>query len=161
MKNLLTITLLLFALNVSAQTAGLIVQPEFKTSNIRKGFFVQSEIYKELGLYSDFKMLKTTDTYSDLNFKSTKRVASQQWNAGISYRVIEKLTIIASRSIVNTEKESFTIENDYFGYPKHNVEPTYQFAAMYSESFLSVLLGYEIQQNATSKRITFGLGFNF
>lgn len=157
MKNLIiTLTLLLFATLASAQTVGFLIQPEFKTSNIRKGFFAESTIYKRVGLYSDIKLLNERDEVENLGYKYIFEKQNVQWDAGISFMVLDNLKAIISRSIINTKKE--IVEN--YNY-KYNAEPAYQFAAMYSEGIISVLLGYEFEQNVNSKRVTIGLGFNF
>lgn len=160
MKNLLlTTTLLMFAITSSAQTVGIIVQPEFTTSNVRKGFFAESNIYKGIGIYSDFKMMNNDEylNYYDL----IKETCQEQWNIGLSYQLFSRYKAIFSTSVINNERISHRAKEEFFRGEKYKSEPTYQFAAMYSESFLSVLIGYEIQRNNTNSRVSFGLGFNF
>lgn len=160
MKNLLlTATLLMFAIASSAQTVGVIVQPEFTTSNVRKGFFAESTIYKGIGIYSDFKIMNNDEYFNAYDL--TQETYQEQWNVGLSYQLFSRYKAIFSTSVINNERVSHRTKDELFRGEKYKSEPTYQFAAMYSESFLSVLIGYEFQQNNTNSRVSFGLGFNF
>jgi hypothetical protein len=79
MKNLLlTATLLMFAIALSAQTVGVIVQPEFTTPNVRKGLFAESNIYKGVGVYSDFKMMNNYEYFNAYDL--TQETYQEQWN---------------------------------------------------------------------------------
>lgn len=160
MKNLLlTAALLMLTIASSAQTAGIIVQPEFTTSNVRKGFFAESNIYKGIGIYSDFKMMNNDEYFN--SYDLTQENYQEQWNVGLSYQLFSRYKAIFSTSVINNERISHRTKDEFFRGEKYKSEPTYQFAAMYSESFLSVLIGYEVQRNNTNSRVSFGLGFNF
>lgn len=159
MKNLLTSVLLLFAVTASAQTVGIILQPEFKTSNVRKGFFAQSDIYKGIGIYSDFKIMNNDEYFNAYDL--TQETCNEQLNVGLSYSFSNRVKGIVSTSIINNERISHRTREKLFRGDNYKSEPTYQLTAMYSESFLSILLGYEMQRNNTNSRVSFGLGFNF
>lgn len=154
MKTLFTsIALLLFAVTVSAQTAGVIIQPEFNSPNTRRGLFAEATILKGVGLYADFKVAKTT-THS-------QRHSYNQLNAGLSFKVNRNLKAIASTSVIN----KVTIDN-YGLFPlsqhvltsKGNANRVYQVGALFNAGVISVLGAYEFDNNP---RVTVGIGFNF
>lgn len=161
MKNLFTAILLLLAVSVSAQTVGVLVQPEFSTSNTRKGFFVQHDVVHGLGVYSDYKILNKNEFTESWGTKYEEETRHHQVNVGLTYKVLDNLKALASTSVLNTAQRTISSEDHYYIEKKRKQGSTYQFGGIYSHSYLSVLLAYEIQQRNSNSRITFGLGFNF
>lgn len=161
MKNLKTLsrisvifcTIILLSSSAFAQTAGIIIQPEFNTSNTRRGLFIESPVYKSIGIYSDFKVLKNVHNEKQYNYR--------QWNAGLSVRVSKSVSTIFSASVLNqlaTDRKSpmqKIIRGDYIDQNR-----AYQAGFVYKAEYLSVLGGYEFDKNFGNARITIGLGFN-
>lgn len=148
-----TIALLLFAVIASAQTAGVIIQPEFNTSNVRKGLFAEATIYKSFGLYADYKVLK--------NHTRNHRNYYNQLNAGISFKVSNSLKLITSTSVINKKSTDVLLApmKDYIiGNPEHQGRVN-QFLVMYSASIFSIAGGFET--GGEGNKVTIGLGFNF
>lgn len=153
MKNLiLTIAIVLISFTfVNAQTAGIIIQPEFNTNNVRKGLFVESTIYKSIGLYSDFKLLNEKENHF------------RQLNAGVSLKINKNVKTILSTSVINK------LATDYFVAPLKdmqkgeyiNQDQTFQVGVTYKAEFLTILGGYEFNKHFDNPRVTIGLGFNF
>lgn len=152
-KLIFTIAIIIASLSVSAQTAGILVQPEFSTSNVKKGFFIQSDIIGLLGAYADYKFM-SNETHD--NETSTNQV-----NAGLSIKIMPDLRFIAATSVLNNERSlSRNKLNGLMEYEYTRKESTtYQFGAMYSASYFSVLGGFET--GGEGQRITVGFGFNF
>lgn len=156
-KLILSIALLLTSIVfVNAQTAGVLLQPEFNTSNVRKGLFIESTVYKSIGLYSDFKTLKNTVNDKQYNYS--------QINAGLSFKINKNVKAIATTSVINKMavdqkhplKMHGIIKGDYI-----SQERTYQLGVMYKAEFLTVLGGYEFNDKMNNPRVTVGIGFNF
>lgn len=152
MKRLTLITVLIlgFAVASYSQTVGIVVQPEFNTSNVRKGFFAESTIYKGVGLYSDYKLMNTKDKFSDSMFS--------QWNAGLSLRVLNNVKVFGTRSIVNNEKVTFHIRPIPEAVYTHKLDAVYQAGLIYSIDIFTVLGGYET--GGRGHKVTVGIGFN-
>lgn len=152
-KLLLSIAIIAASLSASAQTAGILVQPEFSTSNVKKGFFIQSDIIKGIGVYADYKFMNNEE-----NFVET---STNQINAGLSVKVMPDLRVIAATSISNNERRIYynTLPVFQNQTETRSVGTTYQFGAMYSASIFSVLGGFET--GGSGDRITVGFGFNF
>lgn len=156
MKNLLTITLLLFALSSSAQTVGVLIQPEFETSVVRKGFFAETKVIDRVGIYADFKFGKETSRgsfYVDEHYFRTEHI---QVNAGLSFSVIKSIKAVVSKSVLNQSSLYLRSEKENTKWGTTKNDASYQFGIMYKEGFLSILAAYE-----TGQRATLGVGFNF
>lgn len=152
-KLLLSIAIIAASLSVSAQTAGILIQPEFSTSNVKKGFFIQSDIIKGIGVYADYKFMN--------NESSIVETSTNQINAGLSVKVMPDLRIIAATAISNNERRIYYNAIPVFQSQTETrtAGSTYQIAAMYSSSIFSVLGGFET--GGVGDRITVGFGFNF
>ena len=149
-KLLLSIAIIAASLSVSAQTVGLVVQPEFNTSNIRKGFFAETPIYKSIGIYSDYKLMNTKGKISDSMFS--------QCNAGISFRVLRNVKVFGTRSIVNNEKVTMNVKPVPEEVFTNKLEAAYQAGLIYSVDIFTVIGGYET--GGIGQRVTVGFGFN-
>jgi hypothetical protein len=149
-KLLLSIAIITASLSVSAQTVGLVVQPEFKTSNIRKGFFAETPIYKSIGIYSDYKLMNTKGKIADSMFS--------QWNAGLSFRVLSNVKVFGTRSIVNNEKVTMNVRPVPEVTFTNKLDAVYQAGLIYSVDIFTVLGAYET--GGQGHRVTVGFGFN-
>ena len=149
-KLLLSIAIIAASLSVSAQTVGLVVQPEFNTSNIRKGFFAETPIYKSIGIYSDYKLMNRSGKIADSMFS--------QWNAGLSFRVLSNVKIFGTRSIVNNEKVTMNVRPVPEVTFTNKLDAVYQAGLIYSIDIFTVIGGYETGDQG--HRVTVGFGVN-
>lgn len=157
-KLLLSIAIIIASLSVSAQTVGLLVQPDVKNDIVRKGVFAQVDVYDRVGVYSDIKY--NNNKASTLNTD----VSSLQVNAGITLKLTDYLRYVTSISAINTETTRYynvETKDIYFINNSIKVDPAFQIGLMYSEDRISVLGGYEFQQDSDATRLTIGFGFNF
>lgn len=157
-KLLLSIAIIIASLSVSAQTVGLIIQPDVKNDIARKGIFVQVDVYDKIGVYSDIKY------YNDKASTFNTDVSALQVNAGITLKLTDNLRSVTSISAINTETTKYyNVETKDISFINKSikVDPAFQIGLMYSEGRISVLGGYEFQQDADATRLTIGFGFNF